>query len=54
MNNSPYKSNANNVWVTGIDNDATMRTPVEDLSSHDLITNSAGWQNVNQSQCRPG
>ena len=54
MNNSPYEANANNVWVTGIDNDVTMRTLVEDCSSHDSITDSAGWQNVNQSQSRPG
>ena len=46
MNNSPYKASTNN-------NDVTMRTPVEDRSSCDSI-NSAGWQNVNQSQSHPG
>ena len=54
MNNSPYKASPNNVWVTGIDNDVMMRTPVEDLSSNDSITDSAYWQNVNQSQSHPG
>ena len=46
MNISPYEASANN-------NDATMRTPVEDRSSRDSI-DSAGWQNVNQSQSHPG
>ena len=54
MNNSPYKASANNVWVTGIDNDMMMRTPVEDLSGCDSITDSADWQNVNQPQSCPG
>ena len=46
MNNSPYEASTNN-------NDAMMRTPVEDRSSRDSI-DSAGWQNVNQSQSHPG
>ena len=54
MNNSPYEASPNNVWVTGIDNDVTMRTPVEDLSSCDSIADSACWQNVNQSWSHPG
>ena len=54
MNNSPYKASTNNVWVTGIDNDMMMRTPIEDLSGCDSIADSASWQNVNQPQSHPG
>ena len=54
MNNSPYKASVNNVWVTGIDNDTMMRTPMEDLNGCDLITNSDDWQNVNHPQSHPG
>ena len=37
-----------------MDNDATMRTPVKDFSSHDSIADPACWQNVNQSQSHLG
>ena len=54
MNNSSYEASVNNVWVTGIDYYMMMRTPMEDLSGRDSITNSASWQNVNQPQSHPG